>query len=32
MKAYADYFAGALQDYELDESSLQRSLEALPQV
>jgi len=32
MKAYADYFAGALQDYELDESILQRSLEALPQV
>ena len=32
MQAYADYFAGALRDHELDESDLRRALEALPRV
>ena len=32
MQAYADYFAGKLQDREYDPSSLERSLAGLPAV
>lgn len=32
MQAYADYFAGRLQDFELDEDTLRRAMEALPRV
>ena len=32
MRAYADYFAGKLEDRDYDEAALQAALGALPQV